>query len=105
MGVGVGLGTIGAAAQAVGGLYNDALSNIGSGNASINSQPENASENNLFSGLNLGLGDEEQKTTQNIPQIQISAEDRLAKIKELYEKGLLTEEKYNQKMDEILSEL
>lgn len=105
MGVGVGLGTIGAAAQAVGGLYNDALSNIGSGNASINPQPENTSENNIFSGLNLGLGDEEQKTTQDTPQIQISAEDRLAKIKELYEKGLLTEEKYNQKMDEILSEL
>lgn len=105
MGVGVGLGTIGAAAQAVGGLYNDALSNIGSGNASINPQPENTSENNIFSGLNLGLGDEEQKTTQNISQIQISAEDRLAKIKELYEKGLLTEEKYNQKMDEILREL
>ena len=105
MGVGVGLGTIGAAAQAVGGLYNDALSNIGSGNASINPQPENTSENNIFSGLNLGLGDEEQKTTQDTPQVQISAEDRLAKIKELYEKGLLTDEKYNQKMDEILSEL
>ena len=36
---------------------------------------------------------------------QLTSEERLANIKSLYEKGLLTEEKYNQKMDEILSEL
>lgn len=105
MGVGVGLGAMGAAAQAVGGLYNDALSNVGLGNASINPQQEKIQENDIFFGSNLGLGNEGQETAQDALPTQSSAEERLAKIKALFEKGLLTEEKYNQKMDEILSEL
>jgi len=104
MGVGVGLGAMGAAAQAVGGLYNDALSNIGLCNSPVSPQPEKT-ESDIFTGVNLGLGDESPEISQNAIPNQPSAEERLAKIKTLYEKGLLTEEKYNQKMDEILNEL
>lgn len=105
MGVGVGIGAMGAAAQAVGGLYNDALSNIGFGNSPINPQTDAMLDNDVFAGVNLGLGDENQEIPQSAVPTQPSAEERLEKIKSLFEKGLLTEEKYNQKMDEILSEL
>lgn len=105
LGVGVGIGAMGAAAEAVGGLYNDALSNIGLGVSQNDAQPQKTQEKDIFAGANLGLGDENQETPQSSLPTQLSAEERLANIKSLYEKGLLTEEKYNQKMDEILSEL
>lgn len=105
MGVGVGLGAMGAAAQAVGGLYNDALSNVGLGKPQNDVQPQTTQENDIFAGVNLGLGDENQDASQSTASTQLTAEERLIKIKTLFEKGLLTEEKYNQKMDEILSEL
>lgn len=56
--------------------------------------------------------DEAPATTANAPQPAAEApaeadsvEARLAKLKQLYDRGLITEEKYHDKMDEILSEL
>ncbi len=107
MGIGVGLGAMGAAAQTVGGLYNDALSNIGL-NAQQQTSPQTTQAKSMFEGIDLsgvGLDSTENAETTQPENAKASRKERLLEIKELLEEGIITQEEYNEKRKEILNEI
>ena len=109
MGIGIGLGTMGAAAQTVGGIYSDALSNI---NLDVNKSTEKqkfAQETDLFSGIDLGIdNDITQKSDKAISyktDKKPSKRERLQELKELFEDGLITQEEFDAKKKSIIDEV
>ena len=105
MGIGIGLGTMGAAANAVGGVYNDALKPI----ASLSQDQYKTPNNQDFFGLGLdgsvGEISEDRKMGFDTSQSKRSRKERLAELKELFEEGLLTQEDYNEKRKAIMDEI
>lgn len=106
MGMGMGIVTMGAAASAVGGLYNDALSQVTN---TFNTQQPDQQEQNDFSasamifGENTGLG----STPQEIPADDAKAKrrSRLLELKELLDDGIIDEGEFKAKKAEILSQI
>ena len=103
MGIGIGVGAAGAAASAVGSMYNDALSCIGS---SFNKVQTPYRPTDFSAGINVegvGLGTEEIQDTYS--KEKASRIKRLEELKEYYDKGLLTLEQYNDRVNEITKEI
>lgn len=107
MGVGIGVGAMGAAAQTVGGLYNDALSNIGP-SAQQQTSPQATQAKSMFEGIDLsgvGLDSTEKAETTQPANAKVRRKERLLEIKELLEDGIITQEEYDEKRKEIISEI
>lgn len=116
IGFGMGYGAMGAAAQAVGGMYTDALSQVsesaGKQQAFANT---NKADDNLFMGGNVGLGYETETSSSvtsafshagtEVNDQKSSRTARLLELKEHFEAGLIDEEDYKQRKAEILSEI
>lgn len=103
MGVGVGLGTVGAASS-IGGLYADALSQAtGFSNHPQKSTEEYRNINDDFEFIgNIGL---EQNDLEKNKNNQIDFKKQLVELKEWFDAGLIDEEEYKQKKSEILNKI
>lgn len=108
MGIGMGIGAMGAAAQTVGGIYNDALSNINLGVNQPAAKQEQA-QDDVFAGVDLGLGNDTTKeTSKAVPaqsEAKASRRERLQELKELLEDGLITQEEFDAKKKAIIDEV
>lgn len=103
MGIGIGVGAAGAAATSVGTMYNDALSAIT--NMSTTETSEKTMSADVFNGIGLDNIGEQKVTVETVATNVKSKKERLLELKELYEMELITEQEFEVRKAEILSEI
>ena len=106
MGIGIGVGAAGIAATAVGGMYNDALSAISNPATSPAQEPTSTVPGDILGNIgldNLGGNEPSAPVTPTAPAK--SKKDRILELKELFDMELITQEEFNTRKAEILSEI
>ena len=109
IGFGVGIGSVSAAAQTVGGMYQDALISTNISNVDLKQSKVSDQEPQYF-GVGLGDSANEPKDSETSQANRSNSsararKERLAEIKDLLEDGLITQAEYDEKRKEILSEI
>lgn len=104
MGIGIGVGAAGVAATAVGGMYNDALSSIA--NTTVQESKEPVVPGDILGGIGLdNLGGNEPSASDTPNSQAKSKKDRLLELKELFDLELITQDEFDARKAEILSEI
>lgn len=105
MGIGIGVGAAGIAATAVGGMYNDALSAITNPNTPPAQEPASV-PGDILGGIGLDSLGGNEPTVSVTPTAPVkSKKERLLELKEFLELDLITQEEFDAKKAEILSEI
>lgn len=98
-----------AAAQTVGGMYQDALISTNISNVDLK-QSKASDQEPQYYGVGLGDSANEPKDSETSQANQSNSsararKERLAEIKDLLEDGLITQAEYDEKRKEILAEI
>lgn len=104
MGIGIGVGTAGAAANAIGSMYHDALSPVIPSSAQESKEP--TVPGNIWGGIGLDdIGSQALSTPVKSNAQPKSKKDRLLELKELFDLGIISQEEFEAKKAEIISEI